>query len=466
MPDTAAFDEGVLPKAAVTWSDRNRLHDYAAIGQKLFVQRIVIYSAAMLLTGFYLDWATAVYFYAAIWLCEAFDALSLRSVLKRAALSPGEFRVEITRIYVVTFLGALTIALFSISIASLQGTDSGHFFPLFILVSASIFAAMNNHHFLKVLGLRLVIYVIAILYIPIRDVWIERPPLSSEIWMNLFTVLFVLGFIVELARNFLVGYSAQLEGRQALEAEHKRTLAAYEAKTRFLATVSHELRTPLTSIKGALDMINSGLVGEPPDKMKRLLDMAGRNSDRLADLVGDLLFLQSSDAGRLNLNIERVDLAVPARDAVEQTLPYAQRLGITIEIQAASGRFWINADKKRIEQVIANLLSNAAKFSRKGDNVVVSIDSTNAHVQLYVQDQGIGIPAGTGAKIFEEFFQIDAQDDRQFEGTGLGLSVSKRIVEAHGGTITYESEVGLGTTFCVELDAADLPADPPADPPA
>ncbi len=454
MPDTVVSDTRIRLKTSVTWSDRHRLKDYAAVGQKLFLQRIAIYSSAILLTGIYYDWATAGYFYAAIWFCEAFDTLAFRSIMKRSSISPRVFRAEMVRLYAGTFISAITIALFCIAIARLQGTDSGHFFPLFMLVSASIFAAMNNHHFLMVLGLRLVIYVAAILYIPIRDVWIVKPPLSSETWMNLFTVLFVLGFIFELARNFLGGYSAQLESRRALEAEHKRTLAAYEAKTRFLATVSHELRTPLTSIKGALDMINSGLVGDPPEKMKRLLDMAGRNSDRLADLVGDLLFLQSSDAGHMNLNFERVDLCLLVREAVEESLPYAQRLGVMIEVDAEPGKFWIDADKKRIEQVILNLLSNATKFSRSGGQVLISVQGTDTHVQLYVQDQGIGIPEGTDVKIFEEFFQLDAQDDRQFEGTGLGLSISKRIVEAHGGTISYDSEVDVGTTFCVELAVA------------
>ncbi|MFX4299196.1 MULTISPECIES: sensor histidine kinase [Roseobacteraceae] len=438
----------------MTWADRHRLRDYAEVGQKLLFQRIVIYSSAILLTGIYYDWATAGWYFAAITFCETFDTLSFRSVIRRRSLSPRVFRAQMLRLYVGTILSATTISMFCISIAILQGTETGHFFPLFLLVSASIFAAMNNHHFHVVLGMRLLIYVSAILFIPIRDVWVVRPPLSSEIWMNLFTVLFVLGFIFELARSFLVGYSAHLESRSALEAEHKRTLAAYEAKTRFLATVSHELRTPLTSIKGALDMINAGVLGQAPEKMQRLLDMAGRNSDRLGDLVGDLLFLQSSDAGRVVLNKERLDLGVLAQDAVEQTLPYAQRLGVTIEVEAAPDLFWIDGDKKRIEQVILNLLSNAAKFSKNAGNVHVSLAKTDTHVQLFVRDEGIGIPQGAEEKIFEEFFQIDSQDDRQFEGTGLGLSISKRIVEAHGGHISFDSEIGAGTTFCMAIRAA------------
>lgn len=442
-------------RAHVTWADRHRLRDYAQIGQKLFIQRFVIYSAAILLTGFYYDWGTAAFYFAAVILCELFDFKVFHSVLKRKSLTPRVFRKDMVQVYIGTFFSALTISMFCVSIARLQGLGGGHFFPLFMLVSASIFAAMNNHHFLLVLALRLFIYVAAILYIPIRDVVIVQPPLTSEIWMSLFTVLFVLGFIVELARNFLVGYSVQLASRIELENEHKRALSAIDAKTRFLATVSHELRTPLTSIKGALDMINSGVLGKPPDKMGRLLEMAGRNSDRLGDLVGDLLFLQSSDAGHMTLNKERLDLGRLAHDAVEQTLPYAQRVNVTIRVDATLDEHWIEGDKKRIEQVLLNLLSNAAKFSNAGGDVRVTVETLDDEVYLRVRDEGIGIPKGTETHIFEEFFQIDSQDDRQFEGSGLGLSISKRIVEAHGGQITYDSELGVGTTFVVVFDAAE-----------
>ncbi len=450
VPDTP-----LLLRANVTWADRHRLRDYAQIGQKLFVQRILIYTAAILLTGFYYDWGAAAFYFGAVGLCELYDFTVFRRILKRKTLTPRMFRRDMVRIYVGTFFSALTISMFCVSIAWLQGLGGGHFFPLFMLVSASIFAAMNNHHFLPVLALRLIIYVAAILYIPIRDVVIVNPPLSSEMWMSLFTVLFVLGFIVELARNFLTSYSEQLASRVELENEHKRALMAVDAKTRFLATVSHELRTPLTSIKGALDMINSGVVGEAPARMQRLLEMAGRNSDRLGDLVGDLLFLQSSDSGHLVLNTERLDLGQLAHEAVEQTLPYAQRAGVTIHVDATPNAYWIDGDKKRIEQVLLNLLSNAAKFSNAGGDVRVSIDTHDDQVRLHVKDDGIGIPKGTEVQVFEEFFQIDSQDDRQFEGSGLGLSISKRIIEAHGGQITYESELGVGTTFSITFAAAD-----------
>lgn len=430
-----------------------RLKDYAIVGQKLSVQRIVIYASAIGLAGFYYSHQVAAFFLVAIAVFEVYDAIVLRYILRNAKADTLDIRKAFLHIYLVTFFSAATIALFCISIAVQQGPGGNHFLPLFLLVSASIFAAMNNHQFIPVLGMRIAIYVAATLYIPIRDVWVVRPPLSSEIWLNLFTVIFVLGFILELARNFINGYSALLKSRLALEIEHKNALAASEAKTRFLHTVSHELRTPLTSIKGALDLINAGSAGDVPDKMSRLLEMAGRNSNRLNNLVVDLLLLQSSDAGKFTLDLTRVDLGALVRDAVLSFQSYADKLDVRVESDAPEGVFFVKGDRKRLDQVINNLLSNAAKFSDSGGTVRVTLVREGPNLHLSVQDQGIGIPDGSEDKIFEEFGQIDSSDQRRFQGTGLGLSISRRIVDTHGGSIDYASILGVGTTFRVTLKA-------------
>ncbi|MEH6390220.1 MAG: HAMP domain-containing sensor histidine kinase [Sulfitobacter sp.] len=431
-----------------------RLKDYAHVGQKLSLQRTIIYSLSVFLAGFYYDPTVAMLFFVAIIAWEIYDVLLLRYILRTARDHSINIRKATFHVALATALSAATIALFCVAIAIQQGVGGNHFLPLFLLVSASIFAAMNNHQFLPILGLRLFIYVVAILYIPIRDVWIVRPPITSEIWLNLFTVLFVVGFILELARSFLTGYSSLLKSRLALEIEHKHALAASEAKTRFLATVSHELRTPLTSIKGALDIINSGNSGEIPEKMARLLEMAGRNSNRLNDLVVDLLLLQSSDAGKFSLDMTRIDLGNVVNDAVTSFHAYAQTTGVVVVCDINPHQFYIVGDKKRLDQVVTNLLSNAAKFSNSNDDIYVKLVRDGDDVVLSVQDNGIGIPENSETKVFEEFGQIDSSDQRRFQGTGLGLAVSKRIVEAHGGTIYYESTLGVGSTFYVRLKSA------------
>lgn len=439
-----------------------RLRDYALIGQELFVQRAVIYVAAVGLAGFYYNPYVALFFFGAIILCEVYDLLLFRHVLATGQARTIKPRKMLHQIYASTFLSAVTISLFCVAIAVQQGTDNGHFLPLFLLVSASIFATMNNHQFIPVLCMRLAIYVTAILFIAIRDVWILQPPLESETWLNLFTVLFVLGFIVELARTFLKGYSVLLKNQLALEIENKNALAASEAKTRFLSTVSHELRTPLTSIKGALDLIHAGSTGEVPEKMARLLGIARSNSNRLIDLVGDLLLLQSSEAGKFTLNLSPVDLGSVVTGAIDNFQPYAKTLSVDVEAEIPEDQFFVKGDGKRLGQVITNLLSNAAKFSDTGGTVRVTLIREDENLVLSVADQGIGIPDGHERQIFEEFGQIDSSDQRKFQGTGLGLSISKRIVEGHGGRICYDSELGIGTTFKVTLKAVveDLTQEP------
>ena len=456
MPKMDALLRVAAQEQAETWAMRRRLRDYAKVGRALFFQRIAIYSAAILLAGAYYSWTVAAWYYAGVWICEAFDFLVFRGILKRRTWTEQDIRRAMAQIYAGTLLSAVTISLFCVSVAAYQPPGSGHFLPLFLLVSASIFAAMNNHHFLKVLGLRLAIYVSTILFIPARAVWVESPPLNSEIWLNLFTVLFVLAFIVELSRSFLLGYSRYLASRKELEDEHKRTKAAYEAKTRFLATVSHELRTPLTSIRGALEMINSGMLGAPPEKMGRLLEVAGRNSQRLGDLVGDLLFLQSSEVGKIDFNFDRLDFGQLVQETTYRFQPYAEKLGVTLRTDAPEEAFWITCDRKRMDQVLTNLLSNAAKFSNRQGVIDIAVQWHGNGIRMTVQDRGIGIPEGAQTDVFQEFTQLDNNDDRKFGGTGLGLSISKRIVEAHGGEIGYTSVLGEGTTFHV-----DLPQDRP-----
>ena len=432
-----------------------RLRDYARVGQELALQRMIIYCSAVFLTGFYYETLTAIFFFTTILVFEFYDWNVLRYIKRIDKDDPAHVRKALCYVVLGTLFSSVTIALFCISIAIQQGTGGNHFLPLFLLVSAAIFAAMNNHQFLPVLALRLVIYVIAVLYIPIRDLWIVRPPLTSEIWLNFFTVLFVLGFIGELSRNFLNGYSAMLESRRALQIKHKHTLVASEAKTRFIATVSHELRTPLTSIKGALDIINSGAAGELPEKMAQLLEMAGRNSNRLTDLVGDLLLIQSSEAGKMTLDLRGVDFGEVAIGAIHNFQVYAERLGVEVRSNVKSNTHFTHGDAKRLDQVVTNLLSNAAKFSNTGGIITVNLERYESDLVLSVTDTGIGIPEGSKAKVFEEFGQIDSSDQRKFQGTGLGLAISKRIITAHDGQIDYDSVLGEGSTFRIKLKAED-----------
>jgi signal transduction histidine kinase len=435
-------------------SKRRRIRDYAIVGLKLFVQRIVIYTAAILLAGAYYDWVTAAFFYVLVLIGEAYDFFVFRNILGRRTWIQADISRSMVKIYVGTIFSSTAISLFAISFASQQSPETGHFMPMFMLVSASIFATMNNHHFLPVLATRLTIYVSAILFVPIYDLWITSATLQSEVWLHFFTVIFVLGFLLELAREFISSYNHRLKVRLDLEREHQKTKAAYIAKTEFLATVSHELRTPLTSIKGGLEMINSGALGELPEKMSRPLEIAVKNTQKLASLVDDLLLLQSAESGKLSFKFESVDIDELVAQTIERFMPFAESAKVAIRVESKQDGSLVKCDANRIEQVITNLLSNAAKFSNEQGDITISIKKMGDSVRVSVADNGIGIPDGSDAKIFEEFGQLDSSDTRKFQGTGLGLNISKRIVEAHGGQIGYTSILGEGSTFFFDLQGA------------
>ena len=229
--------------------------------------------------------------------------------------------------------------------------------------------------------------------------------------------------------------------------------AAERAKAEFVSTVSHELRTPLTSMKGALKMANSGLVGEVPDKMKDLLDMANRNTDRLVTLINDILDLEKIEAQKMVYNLEDVDMVEIIQQAVEANRFYAQRFNVTLvpKIDEEDGPYITKADRNRLMQVMDNLLSNASKFSLEGGEVDIGLFRHNGHIRMTVRDYGTGIPEGSQEKIFGKFVQSDSSDTRAKGGTGLGLAIVRPIIAAHNGDISFHSEENVGTEFFVDL---------------
>jgi len=237
--------------------------------------------------------------------------------------------------------------------------------------------------------------------------------------------------------------------------EHK---IAEKAKSEFVSTVSHELRTPLTSIKGALGLIEAGVGGELPEKVSKLVTLASKNSDRLMLLINDLLDIEKMQSGQIALHKEPVDVADLVFEVIEANQAYASQYGVTFVASQLETGLCINGDRSRLRQVLDNLVSNAAKFSDKGQKVELSATTENGHVIISVQDHGTGIPPEAQGTIFERFTQADSSDQRRKGGTGLGLSISRSIVDLHGGRIHFDSEVGKGTTFFVELPGCERQA--------
>lgn len=222
-------------------------------------------------------------------------------------------------------------------------------------------------------------------------------------------------------------------------------------KNEFISTVSHELRTPLTSIKGALGLIKGQVVGDLPGKLEAMLEIAHKNSDRLVRLINDILDIEKIEAGKMDLQKQRIDVRAVVEDAISEILGFAVEREISLVIGATYDDARVDADADRLMQVLTNLMSNAVKFSPPGGKVEIEVARENGMVRISVVDHGPGIATDYQARIFEKFSQVDASDSRERGGTGLGLSISKSIVEMHGGEIDLRSELGDGATFFFTL---------------
>jgi signal transduction histidine kinase len=224
-------------------------------------------------------------------------------------------------------------------------------------------------------------------------------------------------------------------------------------KDEFVALVSHELRTPLTSIIGYVSLLLRSRAGDLRPEQRRYLDVVARNARRLGALVGDLLFAAKADAGKLTLERETVALDRVVRDAAESAGVLAREKDVTFEV-AANGPVFVYADAARLVQLFDNLTSNAIKFTPEGGRVELRLAVAGDRAIVEVEDTGIGIPEDEIEQLFQRFFRASTATAREIQGTGLGLSVAKTIVELHGGTIAVASEVGRGTSVRVELPLA------------
>ncbi len=241
-----------------------------------------------------------------------------------------------------------------------------------------------------------------------------------------------------------------------LEAE-----AARRAKEQFVANVSHELRTPLNMIIGFTEMILNSPTAYGAPLPKALLSdirIVHRNSQHLSQLVNDVLDLSQIEAGQLSLSREWTEAAAIAREAVEAVEPLYRAKGLSLEMEASTTLPPVYCDRLRIRQILLNLLSNAGRFTTSG-GVKIAAYVDRDHLVFRVADTGPGIPREKQQKIFEPFQQLDASTRRLHGGSGLGLSISKRLVELHGGKMWLESEEGRGSTFYFSLPLNPLASD-------
>jgi len=244
------------------------------------------------------------------------------------------------------------------------------------------------------------------------------------------------------------------EGRKVLVmvVDISERLAVEQMKQQFIAFVSHELRTPLTSVENYLDMVKEGIYGKLSDSGMESLTGVQAGVERLIRLTRDLLDVERLEAGQLQLDIRKTDLARVFRESLHAVSGVSSNNGVTVDVPNNSAS--VNADAERIVQVTVNLVSNAIKFTPKGGTVAVRLSSDNSYALIEVIDNGPGIAREYHEKIFDRFQQVNIDDAKKRGGSGLGLAICKLIVEQHNGAIGVKSEPGKGSTFWFTLPLA------------
>jgi signal transduction histidine kinase len=291
--------------------------------------------------------------------------------------------------------------------------------------------------------------------------WLGWPQIMTGLWLFTYPLLadtsvFWLGFLVSGILNMLVGMGMALflvdQTARDLRVSKDELAADLDVSNSFIQTMSHELRTPLGSIKTAAFLVGQTDGGTLSDKQRELLNIIDGQSELLNRLVGDLLDHSRIESGLLVCNPEaedRADLAWRSVRALERE--YAAK-GVTLELVGADASLPLEADGTRLMQVISNLLVNALKFTPAGGKVTVTAGAHGDEALVQVQDSGIGIAPEYHDRIFQKYYQVDASTKRKVGGLGLGLAISKVIVEqGHGGRLAVDSDLGRGACFRVEL---------------
>jgi signal transduction histidine kinase len=261
------------------------------------------------------------------------------------------------------------------------------------------------------------------------------------------------------AQSALAIHNARLF--RELEEKGRELVLANQHKSAFLANMSHELRTPLNAVIGFSEVLGDEMFGELNEKQSEYVDDIHTSGRHLLSLINDILDLSKIEAGRMELDLSTFDIREALGNALTLVGERAQRRGIALESEIDASLGDMNGDERKFKQILLNLLSNAVKFTPEGGRVTLTAHSTDANVVIAVRDTGVGIAADDQERIFEEFRQVGTDYARKVEGTGLGLALTRRFVELHGGDIVVESELGAGSEFRITL-----PLEPPKAAPA
>src|SRR5438046_6369684 len=260
--------------------------------------------------------------------------------------------------------------------------------------------------------------------------------------------------VVSLLQTFATQSAVAIQNARLfreIEDKGREIETANRHKSEFLANMSHELRTPLTAIIGFSEVLSEKLFGELNDKQNEYMDDIVSSGRHLLSLINDILDLSKVEAGRMELDLTKFDLPTAIDNALILIRERATRRGIRLRHTVGEQLGEVLGDERKFKQMLMNLLSNAMKFTAEGGRIDVDAVLTNGAVEISVSDTGIGIAPENQETIFEEFRQVGTDYSKKREGTGLGLTLTRKFVELHGGNIWVGSEVGKGSTFIFML---------------
>jgi signal transduction histidine kinase len=268
--------------------------------------------------------------------------------------------------------------------------------------------------------------------------FVDRDGREIEVQLNLSLVRGVNG-----APKYFVAQIQDIRQRKEIE----------RLKSEFISVFSHELRTPLTSIRGSLGLLSAPSVAGQPEKAGNLVSIAQRNCERLILLINDILDIDRMEAGHMRFDIRQAPLGVMIRDAIDANRGYADNYKVNLTFDDPPDNIVVSVDPARFLQVLFNFISNAAKFSPPGGTVHLSVRLKDSVVRVSVHDHGPGVPESFRGRLFEKFSQADTSATRAAGGSGLGLYITRQIAARMGGTVGFDTEVGRGSVFWIELPA-------------
>lgn len=261
-----------------------------------------------------------------------------------------------------------------------------------------------------------------------------------------------------------IAFVERLADRAAVAIENARLYeavqAANKAKSDFVSLVTHELRLPMTSIKGYSDLLTSGMAGELNEQQQQFFAVIQRNLGRMSRLISDLADINRVESGRMKFEKKQINLPPIVEDVVDNLREAINGRNQTISLNLSTDLPTVYADPTRLSQVLTNLISNAHKYTPDDGHIEIQAHATNGQVQVDISDNGLGISEADQEKLFTQFFRAESAAVRQQQGWGLGLSIVKKIIEAQGGTISFASELGTGSTFSFTIPLSPPKAEP------